>query len=65
MGLRKLKSYVKKNGKAKTAVALGLQETNAINNWLKRKEIPEPRKEAVKNLGKTQVVVVSKNEGAK
>lgn len=65
MSLRKLNSYVKKHGKAKTAVALGLKETNAISNWQKRKEIPEARKEAVKSLPEVQVVVVSKTETAK
>jgi len=36
-----LRRYIKKHGKAKTAVALGSKETNAINNWLQRNEVPE------------------------
>jgi len=57
MSLRKLNSYIKKNGKAKTAVALGLKETNAINNWIARKTIPLNQKENVKLL-ETKAVFV-------
>lgn len=57
MSLRVLNSYIKKNGKAKTAVALGLKETNAINNWIARKSIPKSHKENVKNLKHKAVFV--------
>lgn len=52
MSLRVLNSCIKKHGKAKTAVALGLSETNAINNWISRKSIPKVHKEKVKSLPK-------------
>ena len=57
MSLRKLNSYIKKNGKAKTAVALGLKETNAINNWIARKTSPLSQKENIKLL-ETKAVFV-------
>jgi hypothetical protein len=59
MSVAKLKSYIKKNGKAKTAVALGLIETNAINNWIARKSIPVAFQESVKNLKHKKVIVVA------
>lgn len=63
MSLRKLNSYIKKHGKAKTAVALGLKETNAINNWIARKNIPATQKENVKALSTKAVFVQdTKNE---
>ena len=50
MSIRTLKGCIKKHGKAKTAVALGLKETNAINNWIFRNAIPEGYMEKVKSL---------------
>ena len=50
MSIRTLKSCIKKHGKAKTADALGLKETNAINNWIFRNEIPDGYFAAVKSL---------------
>lgn len=61
MSVAKLKSYIKKHGKAKTAVALNLKETNAINNWIARNAIPESHKENVKNLKFKKVVIVDDN----
>lgn len=55
MSMVKLKRYIRKNGKAKTAVALGLKETNAINNWIARDEIPQKFKKDVKLIDKIQV----------
>ncbi len=48
--LKVLKKCTDLNGKAKTAVALGMTETNAITNWLSREEVPENQREKVKNL---------------
>lgn len=62
MSIAKLKSYIKKNGKAKTAVALGLTETSAINNWLARKSIPESKKSCVKRLKNYSVNVMVMND---
>lgn len=56
MSIARLKSCIKKHGKAKTAVALGLRETNAISNWVSRKQIPLNHLEKVKNLNKLQFV---------
>ena len=61
MSIRILKSCIKKRGKSKTAVALGLKETNAINNWLARDEIPENQKENVKKLSKLNTVIARFN----
>lgn len=54
--VRTLKSYIAKNGKAKTAVALGIKDTNALGNWVARETIPEHRHEAVKDLKRVQIV---------
>jgi len=62
MSLRNLNSYIKKHGKAKTAVALGLKETNAINNWIARKSIPATYKEAVKKISHKTVIVETLQE---
>jgi len=50
MSIATLKTCIKRHGKVKTAVALGLTETSAINNWLARKIIPVNQKQSVKNL---------------
>ena len=66
MSIRTLKSCIKKHGKAKTAVALGLKETNAINNWIFRNAIPEGYIEKVKNLKYLEYIdVVRKPEIAR
>jgi len=59
MSIRKLESYIKKHGKAKTAVALRLKETAAINNWLQRRYIPKDKKAAVRNLNFIKVILVN------
>jgi len=65
MSIRTLKSCIKKHGKAKTAVALGLKETNAINNWIARKEIPENQKQSVKDLSYLSNVLPTFTPGRK
>lgn len=65
MSLRKLNSYIKKNGKAKTAVALGLKETSAINNWIARKSIPKEKRDNVRDLENKSVCVLEKGETIK
>lgn len=66
MSLQTLGKCIKKHGKAKTAVALGLKETSAINNWLSRKSIPVNQKENVKNLKNLEYIdVVRKPEIAR
>ena len=64
MSLRILKNYIKKNGKAKTAVALDLTETSAINNWIARKIIPESKKIAVRELVYKEVSICYKKPQA-
>ena len=53
--LQKLKRYIKENGKAKTAVALNLKDTNAISNWLARDEIPERYHHTMRHLERVVV----------
>ena len=57
MSIAKLKSHIKKNGKAKTAVALGLTTTTTIDNWLSRKAVPKNQLEGIKRLSRTTVEV--------
>ena len=61
MSIRTLKACIKKHGKAKTAVALGLKETKAISNWVARNEIPEFHKDNVKKLSKLKIVIARFN----
>jgi hypothetical protein len=65
MSLRTLNGYIKKHGKAKTAVALGLTETSAINNWIARKSIPKERRDNVRALKEKVVCVLEKGETIK
>ena len=55
--IKKLNSYIRKHGKAKVAVALGLKETNAISNWIMRNEVPKKRRKDI-NLLKIRTVSV-------
>ena len=55
--LKKLERYIKKNGKAKTAVALGLTETTSMNNWLKKdRNIPKRYLPVINDIAKIEVV---------
>ena len=59
----RLKSFIRKHGKAKTAVALGMKETNSINNWISRGFVPDNKKGQVNflnNIG--QVITVHKHD---
>ena len=58
MSVTKLKSFIKKNSKAKAAVILGLKDTSTITNWIARNEIPEKYKDDVRFLAKRKVVVM-------
>jgi len=52
-----LNKFVKENGTAKTAVALGYKETSAIKNWIKRNDIPVAKRKEVKLLKGLDVIV--------
>ena len=65
MSLSRLKSYIKKNGVAKTAVALGYSDTGAIRNWIYRKDIPKSKRDDVKKLANRTVCVLEKGETIK
>ncbi|MCK4500073.1 hypothetical protein KAU11_06210 [Candidatus Babeliales bacterium] len=56
--IKALKKYASINGFAKTAVALGYTDANAIRNWIAREEIPVNKREAVKELYSINVNVV-------
>ena len=55
--IKELKTYINLNGFAKTAVALGYNDVNAIRNWVSRDDIPESKRDLVKNLPFRTVVV--------
>jgi len=57
MLIKKLNSYIKEHGKAKTAVALGVLDTVTINNWLVRKTIPKKYEDRVKTLNRFRVII--------
>ena len=59
MSITTLKKCIKNHGKAGTAIALGLKETNAISNWLSRKAIPVKHKDNVKKLKKLTSITAS------
>lgn len=56
--LKALQTFSNNNGFAKTAVALGYTDVNAIRNWLQRKEIPESKRELVNDLVNLEVKTV-------
>jgi len=54
----RLNSFIKRNGKVVTALALGLKETNAINNWISRNHVPDMHKESILGLKKQESILV-------